>query len=141
MNTAFEQVIFIDTSAVIALDDANEQFHLDAKTFREVTEGVVWASLNATSHETYTLARYRYGLKKALGLYDWMTSSEFMLIRFEVEDERRAHQHLMDFEDQDLSFHDALLAAVMMRIGAYRIFAFDHHFWSFGFEVVPGRTE
>jgi predicted nucleic acid-binding protein len=44
------------------------------------------------------------------------------------------------FKEHGLSFHDALVAAVMKRLGIYRAFAFDRHFWLFGFEVLPGRT-
>jgi predicted nucleic acid-binding protein len=45
---------------------------------------------------------------------------------------------LEKYSDQKISFHDALCAAVMLRIGAYRAFAFDKHFWIMGFEMLPG---
>jgi len=44
-------------------------------------------------------------------------------------------------QDPSEQFHDALCASVMKREGIYRVFTFDKHFWSFGFEVLPGATQ
>lgn len=141
MTTSFmREAILIDTSAAIALADRNDQFHKAAESFYESTTDVVWATLNTTAHETYTRARYDLGFDKALELYDYLTGEPLLCMPFIAEDERVARDHLVRFREHKLSFHDALFAAVMKRKGIYRAFAFDYHFWLFGFEVMPGPT-
>jgi predicted nucleic acid-binding protein len=141
MNRTFlAQAVLIDTSAAVALEDPTDQFHNDAKTFYETASGIVWASVNATAQETYTVARYNLGFSKAIHLYDFLTAEPVFRIPFVREDEVSAREALVRFKEHPLSFHDALVAAVMKRIGIFRTFAFDHHFWLLGFEVLPGRT-
>ena len=139
-TTFLEEAILVDTSAAIALADRDDQFHKAAESFYESTTDVVWATLNATAHETYTRARYILGFDEALRLYDFLTGQPLMCMPFIAEDEGVARNHLVRFCEHKLSFHDALFAAVMKRIGIYKAFTFDHHFWLFGFEVLPGRT-
>jgi predicted nucleic acid-binding protein len=31
-------------------------------------------------------------------------------------------------------------AAIMRRIGLYKVFTFDSDFWTMGFQVIPGTT-
>jgi predicted nucleic acid-binding protein len=137
-RTFMEEAILVDTSAAIALADRNDQFHEAAECFYGSTTGVVWASLNATAHETYTRARFALGFREALRLYDFLTGRPLMCMPFIGEDEGVARDHLVRFHEHKLSFHDALFAAVMKRIGIYRAFTFDRHFFLFGFEVLPG---
>ena len=75
-------------------------------------------------------------LKRKAGIY--LSSTD---ITFDEKDEKVAYSDLNRFHEHSLSFHDALLASVMRRLGVYRIFSFDSHFWTFGFEVLPGQTK
>ncbi|MBM4036055.1 MAG: type II toxin-antitoxin system VapC family toxin [Planctomycetes bacterium] len=134
------QVVLIDTSAAVALEDPGDQFHKDAKAFFTSAADVVWASVNVTAHEAFTRARHRLGYEPAICLYDFLTGEEVYRIPFASQDEVQARRQLERFREHRLSFHDALIAAVMKRVGIYRTFAFDRHFWLFGFEVLPGRT-
>ena len=141
MNSTFlQQVVLFDSSAAVALGDPSDQFHNDAHLFFSSTTDVIWASLNATAHETFTVARRRLGFSSAIRLYDFMTGCRMYRIIYGREDELQAREHLVRLRDHGLSFHDALAAAVMKRLGIYRMFSFDHHFFLFGFEVLPGRT-
>lgn len=97
--------------------------------------------MNATTHESYTRIRYNSDLSKALNAYDWLNSSKFQNIMFEKSDEKKAREILERYHDQTFSFHDALCAALMLRVGMYKIFSFDKHFWILGFQVVPGMTK
>ena len=140
-DTFLAHAIFIDTSAVVEIEDSRAIFHEDACRFLEFcNEGIVWASLNATTHETYTRIRYDLGFENAIRRYDWLRGSEVTCLSFSKEDEHEARNQLIKFNEHKLSFHDALLAVVMKRVGAYRVFSFDHHFFIFGFEVLPGIT-
>jgi predicted nucleic acid-binding protein len=67
-----------------------------------------------------------------------MRSERFRLLEFQASDEIFARGLLAKYDDQRLSFHDALCAAVMFREGIFKIFSFDRDFWLFGFQVLPG---
>jgi predicted nucleic acid-binding protein len=134
------QAVFIDTSAIIALKDRRAQYHEDAQRLWETATSIVWASLNATAQETYTRARFSLGFEAAMRLYDLLKGEDVVGVSFSSDDEIQARLTLARFNEHDLSFHDALLASVMKRVGGYRVFTFDHHFYLFGFEVLPGSV-
>lgn len=133
--------VFIDTSAIIALRSPSDQYHTEAKGYFEKNAGVRWIVLNATTHESYTRIRYDQNYRNAISAYDWLKGRPFFNVRFESSDEEKARDILKKYNDQVLSYHDALCAAIMIRIGMYRIFSFDSHFWVFGFRVEPGITK
>ena len=133
----------IDTAAVMALHQASDQFHLPAVAFfADRPKGWDWFCLRVTSHEAFTATRYSDGLRLALSNYDFLRSSPFRLIDFCEDDENGARSLVQRHSDQDYSFHDALCAVVMKRIGIPNIFTFDSHFWTMGlgFTVLPGPT-
>jgi predicted nucleic acid-binding protein len=131
------EAVLIDTSAVIALHDNQDQYHRLARTFFDATTDVTWVTLNATAHEAYTRARYSSGFHRALTVYDFLTAEPCYHVTFRQEDEIQARNILQRYSEHDMSFHDALCAAVMKRVGIYRAFTFDRHFLYFGFEVLP----
>jgi len=137
----YENMILVDTSAVIALQNPSEQFHEAAIDFISSNDRLfIWFAVNTTSHEAFTRARYMRGLAEGLQCYDFLRSGKIRCLSFSSEDESNARKLLAKYNDQKLSFHDALCASVMKREGIFRIFAFDRHFWSLGFEVLPGTT-
>jgi len=131
--------ILVDASAAIALRNTKDQFHPIANRFFQVTTNVLWVALNATAHETYTRARYDLGFKQAISLYDFLKKEPLLQLYFQSKDEDEARCLLERYSDQPISFHDALCATVMKRVGIYKVFTFDRHFYSFGFEVFPGH--
>jgi predicted nucleic acid-binding protein len=136
----YAEAILIDSSAAIALINYKDQFHDEAFRFFNSTENIVWVCFNITAHEAYTRARYDLGFSSAISLYDFLKSNNFYQLNLEPVDEIEARELLDKYADHDLSFHDALCAAVMKRAGIYKAFAFDHHFYYFGFELFPGLT-
>lgn len=139
-GVVYEQMALIDTSAVIALFDPNDQFHRDAKALFEDAAELLWFTVNTTAHELFTRVRYDVGLPEALNRYDYLRSERFQVLKFDASDEQQARALLQKYDDQVLSFHDALCAVVMLREGIYKIFSFDKDFWILGFEVMPGIT-
>ena len=139
-GTLYSQIALIDTSAVIALEDSRETHYREAKRFFEAQNGLTWAAVNVTSHETFTRIRYRRDVVSARSGFDFLRADGVVRLDFEKADEARALDLLIKYRDHKISFHDALCAAVMFRNGIYRIFTFDKDFWILGFEVVPGRT-
>jgi predicted nucleic acid-binding protein len=138
VGSVYDRMVAVDTSAIIALLDPADQFHDAAQQFFGHSQGLVWFSLNATSHELFTRVRYKNGLPTALLRYDFVRREPFKLLQFDTDDENTARRLLAKYDDQILSFHDALCAAVMIREGIFRVFSFDRDFWLFGFEVLPG---
>ncbi len=132
--------ILVDTSAAIALDNNNDRFHATAKDFFQNTTDKLWVVLNATEHETYTRVRYDMGFRRAINLYDFLKGDALYQLFFRSSDEDEARLVLERYQEHTLSFHDALCATVMKRFGIYRVFTFDSHFYTFGFEVFPGEV-
>lgn len=140
MLIAFDNVILIDTSAAIALENSKDKFHKAAKNFFESNKDVVWCAINATTHESYTRVRYDSTFKKAMKMYNFLTNEKIDNIPFDAQDELETKRLLGQFSEHPLSFHDALCAVIMKRYGILRIFTFDKHFWILGFNVSPGYT-
>lgn len=139
-GVVYDRMVAVDTSAVVALLDPEDQFHDLAKEFFENAEGILWLAVNVTTHELFTRVRYDEGLRPALSRYDFMRGEPFQILEFDANDETAARVMLEKYNDQKLSFHDALCAAVMVREGIFKVFSFDRDFWVFGFEVLPGPT-
>ncbi len=135
------EALLVDTSAAIALKDTSDQFHSETLHFFESTENVLWVILNVTTHEAYTRARYNLGFHDAIDLYDFLKDKSTYQLDFVPDDEREARRLLIKYSDHRLSFHDVLCAAVMKRVGIYKAFAFDRHFYCFGFQIFPGPLQ
>lgn len=136
----YNNAILIDTSAVIALKDSKDRYHKHANIFFESTEISLWVVLNETTHESYTRARYDFDFEKAIEVHNFLTDDAIMQIAFNKNDEKLTIKMLEKYAEHSISFHDALCAVVMKKVGIYKVFTFDKHFWTFGFEVVPGQT-
>jgi predicted nucleic acid-binding protein len=91
-----------------------------------------------TAHETYTRARYLLGFDAALQAHDLLRGKEIVPVLFTEYDEAQARLTLEKYREHKLSFHDALLACVMKRVGVYKVFSFDRDFYILGFEILPG---
>ena len=135
----YERVALIDSSAVIALHDHEDQFHEDALRFYSKSSDLVLCTLDVTAHELFTRVRYRSSATAALEHFDFLRNSTVVrLYRFLPADELEALDILTRYSDHTISFHDALCAAAMKRLGILRIFSFDSDFAVMGFEVFPG---
>lgn len=140
IRSVFKQIVVIDTSAVLALHDPHDQFHRDAIRLFSAASGVLWDVLDSTSHECFTRARYAGTFQAACEQYSFMRRSGFRLLRYDEHDEVAAEDLLQRYSEHTLSFHDALCAGVMKRLGIFKIFTFDTDFSILGFEVMPGAT-
>jgi predicted nucleic acid-binding protein len=101
---------------------------------------LAWYAVNATSHESYTRLRYSVSHSKAIAAYEWLHATPVQTLPFGPDDEAAAVGMLRKYHDHSLSFHDALCAAVMLRIGVFKVFTFDSDFSTMGFAVVPGAA-
>ena len=136
---AFDNSVFVDTSAFKAVLDEKDDFHLIATR--------VWADLlkkdtllvtsNFIVDETLTLIRIRCGLAKAKEFKEKIINSlkSLKIVRVMSIDERNAWHWFIN-EWKDLSFTDCVSFAVMERLGLEKVASFDQHFAKAGFKIV-----
>lgn len=136
-DVLYSHIALVDTSAAIAILDPKESRHEMAKLYFECEPIKVWTALNLTAHESYTRTRYKTDYLKANQAFNFLHNTPLQTIDFLPEDETAALGLLEKFAEHALSFHDALCAAAMFRLGIYKIFTFDKDFLIMGFEIFP----
>jgi predicted nucleic acid-binding protein len=143
-STAELRRVFVDTSAWLVLMNRNERYHeaavqfhrcLDPATVRVITWGIL--------SETYTWLRYHSGYRAAerwLHEEAALESQGVLEVVFPTTAmETGIRRNLSRFQDQDLSYIDALsLYVVQSRGDIDAIFAFDHHLALTSVPVFPG---
>lgn len=133
--------VFVDTSAWVALVIANDIHHEETKKiFPELLKGRLLTT-NLVVAETYIILRRAAGLEPALEFLQTMeTSPRIQRIYSDEELERRAVEILQRYKDHDLSYVDAVSFALMQREKIKEAFAFDRHFQTLGFRLIPGQA-
>jgi predicted nucleic acid-binding protein len=131
-------VIFIDTSALLALVNTQDEFHSQAKhqwrTLLENKETLL--SNNYVILESISLIQRRFGM-------DWMHSLQaevLQLIEIAWVDEDQHQAALTIFlkaNGRQLSLVDCSGFETMRRLEIKKVFSFDEHFREQGFEVIP----
>ena len=141
-NILYDGAALIDTSAVFMMFDKGDAHHALAKQFfKDNSKALVWYAVDTTAHESYTRVRYDLARRQtAVEAYALLRSAGVRLVRFSPDDEEKACSLLAKYGDHVLSFHDALCAVIMKRIGIFKVFTFDADFSTLGFNVIPGTT-
>lgn len=133
--------VFIDTSALYAVLDRDDAFHVVARA--------TWASLLGDDDSLFTsnyvwveccaLVQNRLGIEALRTLADdvlpvitlqWITEA----------DHRAAMAAVLAAGRRDLSLVDCSSFEVMRRLTLRKAFAFDRHFNEQGFEVIPASA-
>lgn len=134
--------IFIDTGAWIALLNANDQYHMQAMNYYQNLDQS--AQRITSSHviaETYTWLRYKTGFLFASRFLEIIHQARSSQILTVMKDNQLILDHaeklLLDFQNQKLSYVDAISMAMMQQEGITKVFGFDHHFHIMKFEVLP----
>ena len=131
-------VTFVDTSALFALINSNDEFHQQAKdqwkTLLEKKDGLF--SNNYVILESISLIQRRYGMDWIHALYTEVLS----LLEIDWVDESQ-HQAAVDTflksNRRQLSLVDCSSFETMHHLGIETVFAFDEHFREQGFNVIP----
>jgi predicted nucleic acid-binding protein len=134
----FARAVVLDTSIVFARHCERDRRHKRAVAALESLGPTSLYAVNVTAHETFTRLRQDVGLDGALDGYEFIRAKGVTTLEFNALDEQGALASLRKYKDQNLSFHDALCASVMKRVGIYKIISLDKDFFTFGFEVFPG---
>lgn len=137
-SVLYEGAALVESAAVVSIFDEKDALHKLARAFFHEDRETVWYAVDTTSHESFTRIRYDISHSSALAAYDFLRMQSIQTLKFEPEDELCALGILKKYDDQKLSFQDALCAAVMRRVKLYKVFTFDSDFSIMGFEVIPG---
>lgn len=131
-------VIFVDTSALLALVNMNDQFHGQAKgQWQLLLENKdTLFSNNYVILESVSLIQHRFGM-------DWIGTlhAEILsLIDIAWVDENQHQAALTAFltaNRRQLSLVDCSSFETMHRLEIENVFTFDEHFQEQGFKVIP----
>ncbi len=112
--------------------------HTDANTLRARLIDEQWRlfTTNLVLAETHALVLARLGRSTALRVLQAIDSSNTTIVRVSTQDERRAREILVQFQDKDFSLTDAISFAVIERLRIPFAFAFDRHFLQYGLTVL-----
>jgi predicted nucleic acid-binding protein len=132
--------VFVDTGAWIAIAVAEDQYHEAAVEVhrRLLHQGLALVTTNLVIAESYVAIRRVGGHQPAVRyLQSIRESSRLVKLYSDATMEARADETLAQYHDQDFSFVDTVSFAVIRQRGIAEAFAFDHHFLTAGFVLMP----
>ena len=132
--------VFVDTSAWIAIINPRDKYHLAATKFYSdvLTKKRRLLISNLIVAETYTNLLWKLGHHKAIFFLDIIEQSPSVhCIWSDQTMEAQARDILRRYDDQDLSYTDAVSFALMQQRELAEAFAFDRHFSVVGFTQLP----
>lgn len=133
-------MLFIDTSAFLALVNEKDRHHSEASEFLvDIKDGKVKTKKIFTSDYIIdeTLTRIRYAIGHKLWGRDILASNVVEKIDVDREIFKLAWEIFETYEDKNLSFTDCTSFAAMKKKGIEKAFSFDEDFERMGFEVLP----
>jgi predicted nucleic acid-binding protein len=130
--------VFVDTSGFVALLADRDSRHADATMVqaRLIRDRAQLVTTNFVLTEMHALLLARVGRQHAIRALLGIDRSDTDLVRVDEEDERRAREILVRYDDKDFTLVDASSFAVMERLGITAAFTFDHHFVQFGLRAM-----
>jgi len=132
--------IILDTSALIAIHEPKDQYHIIAKNILKdlINVGMRFIIPNTVYIEfSDNLVSY-YGKRSALEKLSILKKSKFItFLNEEKEDFTHGEVLFMKFNDVNTSLTDSIIFSFMKRRKFRRIFTFDSHFQLMDFHVIP----
>lgn len=134
------RAVFVDAGGWIALNDRGDQYHPAAVAYYQqlLRERRPLVTTNLVIAEAYIAIRRAGGHQPAIRFLDSLRqSSRLTRVYPDAAVEAEAEKILRRYADQDFSLADAVSFVVMQQSGITEAFAFDGHFATAGFVVVP----
>jgi uncharacterized protein len=135
-------MIFVDTSAWLALADARDRNHsLALRIARRLARGEFGkqATTNYVLAETLTIMRRRLGIEATTRFAEGLdTSREVRVFWIEPVHHREAVDLMSKRSDKEWSMFDCTSFVVMRSLSIEAAFAFDEDFGQAGFTLVSG---
>jgi len=135
----FNEAIFVDASAWIALADRDDSNHKKAAniypSFLTANNRLITSNLIIT--ETYIILLKELGHEAAFAFLERVKTSPRITRVYSSEDiESEAQVMLGKYRDHKFSYTDAVSFSIMKRQKIKKAFSFDKHFLSAGFTAV-----
>lgn len=128
---------FVDASALIALNNPRDQYHETAIGIAKKLNNSELIISDTVLSEAYAFLRYRSGYHIALNLLEnILEGTPFVIADVTSESRMTTMALLKKFNDQKISYCDALSVAIMKEQKIDQIFTFDHHFDLMGVKVI-----
>lgn len=132
--------LFVDTSAWYALSDSDSRHHKSASAFlfKALKNDDRLITSNLVIGETYTLLRTKLGYRESWEFLNRVKASphlESVYINEIIE--LKAYDLLRRFRDQSFSYVDGTSFVLMQEKGIVEAFAYDKHFLTAGFTMLP----
>jgi len=133
-------VVFVDTSALVALADRKDRDHQPAAGFirclTPAAGGLV--TTNYVLDETFTLLRRTIGLPHTVAFAEALMQSRlYTIVQVDPKVQSLAWEWFKRYFDKDFSFTDCTSFVVMKAMSIGEAFAFDRHFVQAGFACRP----
>ena len=131
-------ILLVDTSALIAVLDADDEFHTPAKTcWTEANcADTIWTTSNYVALETFAVIQRRLGTQAVtVFLDDVLPVINIEWLDVAIHD--AGITALTTAQRRDLSLVDCTSLALMRHLGIRQVFTFDHHFAEQGFTCLP----
>jgi hypothetical protein len=130
--------LFVDTSAWLALNDKNDQYHGEAvlRSAEVKQQKIQLVTSEYVLDESITIIRYRVSHRAAVIFGNALMSSTIVSIE-DIMDKKRlkAWALFKKYGDKEFSFTDCTSFALMMKLRIQKAFTFDDHFKQVGFEL------
>jgi predicted nucleic acid-binding protein len=130
-------MIYVDTSALLAIVDTKDAYHETAKEFWG--QQVLIANFRSNNYvvvESIALIQNRLGLEAVQILVDQLLPV-IEIDWLDVEQQKLAIQSVLTANRRNLSLMDCSSFETMRRLGIKTVFTFDEHFREQGFNIVP----
>jgi predicted nucleic acid-binding protein len=130
--------VFVDTSAFLAVLDESDKNHSRAATYWEkiIKSSDVLLCHNYILVETSALILRRFGMEAVRVFEQDIYPILHILWITESVHSAAVSAHLMA-DKRALSLVDCVSFEIMRRTGIRKVFAFDHHFKDYGYELNP----
>lgn len=132
-------MIFVDTSAFLAIENRRDTHHADAIEFRDACakRGEALITSDYVLDESYTIIRLRAGHGIAVTFGEAIKKSQFVRVEHVTpEDREEAWRIFETFADHEFSFTDCTSFVLMERLRIGTAFTFDAHFREYGRFVI-----
>jgi predicted nucleic acid-binding protein len=131
----------VDSSAFLSLEDPDERSHRRVReaVMELIDSGTGLLTTNLVFDETYTLILTRLGRARAVAWGSSLLAGQLVqLLRVGEDQEARAWELILAFEDKTFSYTDATSFAVAESLGIEQAVSLGRHFRQFGgFRVLP----
>ena len=130
--------IFIDTSAFLAVLNANDRFHEQARQAWDeiLSSDAILFSSNYVILETTALLQHRFGIE-AVRLFENDILPVIEIVWLDETVHKQGMSALLIANRRDLSLVDCTSFEIMRQMGIDGAFTFDTHFREQGFKALP----